>query len=737
MEIQKITYDTKKYIRNDPNYPKTQTITDEDMNEIKSVVNNNAYKQDEDYLKLKNALINAETEESKSLHVTDANKFGQLEVLGNQEQETRSGKNLFKLPDSGNNNGITYTNNGDGTFNISGTATEQASFSIVVPLENSGFEQGKNYTISSNIEIGNVAYYVHSATSDGYWNKTLLDFRYETTKTKVMPEPSTDYISLNIVVPKDVTLNYQNVTVQIEEGTEATEYEQYGASPSPDYPSEVKCLGSNKQLFDKDNANKINATPSGLVIVAGSSGAKSFYLEVKPNTDYTISRKIVGKRFLAATSVEVPVVGTSLTQNIINNDGDEINIKTGANDKYLLVYYLYNNSENEEEILSNIKVEEGTEATSYSPYGQGSTLISKINKNVLEKPENSTSSGVGITVNYENGKYIINGMTTEGCYLKLNKELLANTFAQSSNWQKSKLKPGEYVFSIKTISGNTNSENINIFLRNATSKAVFNQEIDKVSKPGSLSKSFLIEEEQDYFCYLWMPGSITFTNFTFSVMLEKGTELTELTENQQTDYILNIQQEMLEGDYFIKEDDGWKEVHNWNKYVFSGNESIAGAGVSNVYYMSSITDYIISEENICISNYFKSINNVEGAGSLTDEDNVICFNNNHTNYRLYIKSSQYASSTELKEFLQQKNTEGNPAYVTYKTTTPTKLACTEEQSVVLEELSNLDLFDGVNNIITAEDIALLKLKYALDVKTYVNNQLANVNQQILEMAGGN
>lgn len=99
MEIQKITYDTKKYIRNDPNYPKTQTITDEDMNEIKSVVNNNAYKQDEDYLKLKNAALNAETEESKSIHVEDANKFGQLEVLGNQEQKTREGYNILDYLD--------------------------------------------------------------------------------------------------------------------------------------------------------------------------------------------------------------------------------------------------------------------------------------------------------------------------------------------------------------------------------------------------------------------------------------------------------------------------------------------------------------------------------------------------------------------------------------------------------------------------------------------------------------
>ena len=63
--------------------------------------------------------------------------------------------------------------------------------------------------------------------------------------------------------------------------------------------------------------------------------------------------------------------------------------------------------------------------------------------------------------------------------------------------------------------------------------------------------------------------------------------------------------------------------------------------------------------------------------------------------------------------------------VYYELATPTKLPCTAEQSAVLEELSNLDLFDGTNNIITAEDIALLKLKYALDVKTYVNNLIAS------------
>lgn len=126
---------------------------------------------------------------------------------------------------------------------------------------------------------------------------------------------------------------------------------------------------------------------------------------------------------------------------------------------------------------------------------------------------------------------------------------------------------------------------------------------------------------------------------------------------------------MLKGDYFVKETDGWKEVHNWTKIDSYNSESIT-------------TDYIST------------------TGELT-----------------------------------------TGATIYYKLATPTKLLCTEAQSAVLEELNNLELFDGINNIITAEDIALLKLKYSLDVKTYVDNKidekLTNVNAQILEIAGGN
>ena len=66
-------------------------LQEEQQTQNKNIENlqTNDSKQDLLISKLKNAALNAETEEAKSLHVVDANKFGSLEVLGNHEQEVR------------------------------------------------------------------------------------------------------------------------------------------------------------------------------------------------------------------------------------------------------------------------------------------------------------------------------------------------------------------------------------------------------------------------------------------------------------------------------------------------------------------------------------------------------------------------------------------------------------------------------------------------------------------------
>ena len=219
------------------------------------------------------------------------------------------------------------------------------------------------------------------------------------------------------------------------------------------------------------------------------------------------------------------------------------------------------------------------------------------------------------------------------------------------------------------------------------------------------------------------------------VELKNGNLITDFVEHKQKDFILSIQQEMLEGDYFVKEEDGWKEVHGWNKYEFTGNENISYSSANKVFYTDMFTNkqsgtnnFIVNAFRVISTDSYANMPNYSSAG-------------NSTSSRVVFKYTELTSIEELKQFLKERYSTGIPITIYYKTITPTKLPCTEEQIAVLEELNNLDLYKPVTNIITTEDIALLKLKYALDVETYVDNKidekLANINQQILNIAGGN
>ena len=240
MAVTKITFENKTGIQNDTSVARKNKVTDEDMNEIKQVVNNNADEvtsmqetikdlqegtdtsdtditslknrvstletdntqnksdiselqsdnetnkanisslqeqfsnfenyddteikediknlqsndiiQDELISKLKNVALNAETEEAKSLYVEDANKFGSLEVLGNNEQKTREGYNILDyLPNiATSRNGLTIDKDEEtGYITVNGTPT--ANYTVISVGSafqlNDILEDGETYTL--------------------------------------------------------------------------------------------------------------------------------------------------------------------------------------------------------------------------------------------------------------------------------------------------------------------------------------------------------------------------------------------------------------------------------------------------------------------------------------------------------------------------------------------------------------------------------------------------------------
>ena len=244
------------------------------------------------------------------------------------------------------------------------------------------------------------------------------------------------------------------------------------------------------------------------------------------------------------------------------------------------------------------------------------------------------------------------------------------------------------------------------------------KKVTSVTNTNSTTLTTTSETAYVTFLFLWQT---TTQNITIDdlqdckIQFEIGVE-TYYVEHQQTDYILNIQQEMLEGDYFVKEADGWKEVHGWNKKVFDGKENIGLTNNSNSFaYIAS--DILKTTNTLSLPEIFS---NCYKSSSWNDRNN----NNTPNTISVYsitigFDKGNLLTVEEFKQMLADKYNAGNPVYAFYKSATPTKIPCTEEQSKVLDELNSLTMEFGVNNIITAEDIALLQM-------TLVDSQLNDV-----------
>ena len=229
-------------------------------------------------------------------------------LKGGHKQETRSGYNLWKPFTSQTKNGVTLTVKDDGSYVLSGTATQITSFYV-----NGLNYDAADYTIAlfNSTAISNEGFYVQVEHENGLLKQAFLT-------TNTIKSGTTGKVNaLSIVIPADLTLN--NFTFKpmllksIYTANTMLRFEQYGTMPSTHYPSEIETVGSNVNLFDKDNVNKLNAVPDVSNIVANSSG-KSFYIKVKSDTAYTISRKIVGSRFVVGTTANLPAAGETMKE---------------------------------------------------------------------------------------------------------------------------------------------------------------------------------------------------------------------------------------------------------------------------------------------------------------------------------------------------------------------------------------------------------------------------------------
>lgn len=641
---------------------------------------------------IKSALINVETEKSKSIHIENASTVSaKLEVEGNAEQEVREGYNLLDMRDAkgGTSNGITVTINEDGSYKYVGTATSKA---INVWLKGGYSNTNPLFTLEAGKK---------------YFIKDVLLYNLQNQITTEETITLSSNIDVTGVRAPDATVGntYNETYYPMLTENEEKPWEQYGASPSSNYPSEIICLGSNKNEFDMSNIENGGYT-RGVVGAELSKSSNSTRVRLnnlivaKKNTQYSFSMKT--DKALRYNILEVG------EDNIIKritsvSDTRSTTITTTEETAYITFLFLWQTTtqnittDDLEDCL--IKLEEGT-ATSYSPYGQGSTEIKKINKN-LYNPVTNSSERYGIKyIIDEKGVVTLNGTATQQTDIYIISPDLNNQITRVQG---------------KIVSLKANNSDFSLYGKVTGGRYIKDSKILLSDTENEITNSFIR-----------IPANTVCNNLKVYPQIEIGEE-TDYKEHQEESYVLPIQQEMLQGDCFIKEDDGWKEVHDWEKYIFTGNETLKSAVQNNIIQFNYEKNFI---DRVSICNYLKNT-------TIWWKENTIIIGTALNAIYFQCSVTDFPDIPTFQNWLTEKYNSKNPLIIYYKLATPTKLACTEGQSTVLDKLNELDLFGGTNNIITTEDIALLKLKYVVDTKTYVDNKYNQLANQILEIAGGN
>ena len=159
--------------------------------------------------------------------------------------------------------------------------------------------------------------------------------------------------------------------------------QQASGTPTPSSPlpisgfSAVNVWRGGINLFDKDNANIVTGYIGNTQFNTNNNNAKSIYIPIKPNTQYTVSKN-AGQRFVIATSPVIPTNSATFTSSVTGYTDSSLTITSGANDKYLWAWIFLNGTDTGtiDDMVNSVQIEFGNQATTYEPYNGTTFTVS-------------------------------------------------------------------------------------------------------------------------------------------------------------------------------------------------------------------------------------------------------------------------------------------------------------------------------------------------------------------------
>ncbi len=675
-------------------------------------------------------------EEGESLYLQDSSnaRFREFGIGGNDKQATRSGKNKLDLSKIQQRtlNGVTCTYNAENkSVTLNGTCT----------ADNTGFAIGDSGLATKKLvkdKTTLTAYYVSGectgtgtmsvqAHATGYVSnvpltdlRDLKELKLRTATYSSSNFPEMELMMVNVRVNEEAILdNFTFKLMLTDEVDEVdTEYEDFGAMPSLEFPSETEAVGQDVNLFDKDNVEFYNNNSSNFscTINAGPTRVRTSSFEFAGEGPYTLSGLIGKTRLLG-----VRAYGEN--ENIIS-EGATLNENTFTlTEEVKYIHLLFKNSDdselNREEVRNMpIKIEKGKQASAYSKYNCGSANITVCNKNTLD-----FSKWDGITAAHGTIEKVENGIkltaTEADCY--------SNSFAFRYQGTLNKERIEKYGMIAKqntkyTFSCKVNSSSISKRLYMFFADKDFNN-ISSISSATSALTAVTPENCRYITVRVGVSNagdSLIFTDF----QLEEGSTATDYIEHEEQTFTIDVQQEMLEGDYFDLDNE--EEVHTWGKVIFDGTENWAKSINTNniLFYIPDIFPY---KDGTILCNYFK-------AKDVWDKDviGIQLYPVNGVRFGLGVNSS-IDTVDKWKAKLQELYNAGNPLTIYYKLAEPTRLPFTAEQKAIAKQIrETLHSYKGGTHVYSTDSISpIFNAKYTVDQKAYIQAEINKMQAMIL------
>lgn len=634
-------------------------------------------------------------EEGKNISIESANLPAiEVSIEGESQQATRSGKNLLdNTATTKISNGITFTVNSDKTVNVNGTNDTSANSSLVI----------NRYDLSPG------TYILNGCPSGGASNTYRLAIQ-ETGSYSILGSidigngsgeftiDTTTNVQIAIFIQKGLTINNLLFKPMLREATIADDtYEQYGASPSLDYLSEIENLEGENICPSLNTTRTINGVTftknkDGSITMNGTATAETTYpINVNTTTNTRTVLLKANSKYRMLSSYESGKYTTQvfyLKNNATTYSSSLIEtVEETKAGMYIRVY--------KDAVLENVTIyPQITKGEEYKPYVPYNSLEFK------DEGENLYNDNID---NYNKPiDYWI-------CPVALEQ---GETYKLSGKLKGTKMT-GCVVAVVPY--GNSYSEFKDVVYRYTalnTSGIVSNRTIT-VDSSFTSPKLVIYANNKEIFKSL-------FENY--EIQLNKGTVAKPYEPHkQQTEYFpLSEGQKLYKGSYLASD----RIHHKRKQYTFTGNEVIT---LFNRQYENCACFYIDNQNIINKQNNYitKEMCSHFVYDSLAYKENrdVECITDNAgIPYRLIIFQILKTRLTSIdvagfKAYLAEQYANGTPVIVEYELAEEEIVPYTDDQKEAWEKIKNMILYKGTNHISCT---GKLKIKY------YTNEEMNEI-----------